>query len=232
MEEVLTVSLNVTVSIWVTGIAHYTCTRWNMIHYLTFGILATASTTRILAFVSSTSFVRWTVRVKNTFRATSLVRITVVLRQTFARADTILLSTISIRTARVRNTRCGLFIYRWSLHRAQSKWISNVSSQADTHRSMTNNTTLGILGARIRTWIFAFIVDASEVASAFGTRNAFGTTVWCRADIAWQTWARRWTSNISTFSIGPTRWRSARIGCLFDLLNNYLNETWKFVGAF
>jgi len=168
MEEILTLIFrNATESIWITGVAHSTCARWKMIHYLTFSILATTSATRILAFVSNTRFVRWTVRVQNAFRATSFVRITVVLRQTLARTDTILLSAIGIRTTRIGSTRCRLLIYWCLLDRAQCERISNISSQADAHRSVTNNATLGILCTRIWTRILAFVVYASEVASAF-----------------------------------------------------------------
>lgn len=203
-----------------------------MIHYLTFGILATTSAARILAFVSNTRFVRRTVRVKNAFWATSFVRITVVLRQTLTRTGTILLSAIGIWAAGIGNTRCGLLVYGLSLDCAQSERIANISGQTDTHRSVTNNATLGILCTWIWTWILAFIVDASKVASAFGIRNAFGSTVWCRANKARQTWARRWISDSSTFRIRATRWRLARIDWVLDWLLNYQNETKKFVGLF
>lgn len=106
-EEILTgISIrNSTISVWVTDVADYACTRWNMIHYMTFGILATTSAAWILAFVMDTGFVRWTVRVMNAFGATSVIRIAIILRQTLARADTILLPAIGIWAAWTGNTR-------------------------------------------------------------------------------------------------------------------------------
>lgn len=210
-----------TVSVWVSGIAHSTCAWGDVIHNLTFGILATTSTARILTFVTNTCFVRWTVRVQNAFRATSFIRIAVILGQTLARADAILLSAIGIRTARIRNTRCGLFIDRISLDCTQGEWIANISSRADAHRCVTNHATLGILCARIWTRIFAFIVYASKIAGAFRIWNAFGTTVWCRANKTGQTRTRWWISNGSTFSIWSTGRRLARIYWILDWLLNY-----------
>lgn len=188
MGDILTlVFRNSTVSIWISGVAHSTCAGWHMTHNLTFGILTTTSAARILAFVANTGFVRWTVRVQNAFRATSFVRIAVILGQTLARADAILLSAIGIRAARIRNTGSGLFINRSLLHCAQGERIAAISSQADAHRCVTDDATLGILCARVWTWIFAFVVYAGKIASTLRIRNAFGTTVWCRANKTWQT---------------------------------------------
>lgn len=58
MEETLTfVFGNATKSVWISRIAKSTCTRWQMIHYLTLGILAATTTARILTFVSNTGLV-------------------------------------------------------------------------------------------------------------------------------------------------------------------------------
>lgn len=184
MEEFLTLIFgNATISIRISSVTLSTCTRRKMIHYLTFGILATTTTARILAFVSYTGFVRRTIRVNDAFWSTSFVWITKVLRQTLARSYTILLSAISVWTAGIRNARCGLFIDWWLLNGTLSEWISNVSGQANTHGSVANNATLGILCTRVRTRILAFIVDASKVTSALSIRDTFGTTIWCSSNI-------------------------------------------------
>lgn len=186
MEEFLTlISGNATISIWISGVARSTSTRWNMIHYLTFCILATTASTRVLTFVSNTRFVWRTIRVKNAFGTTSFVRISIVFRQTLASSYTILLSAICIRTARIWNTWCGLFIDRRLLNCALSKRITHISRQANAIRCMTNHTTLGILSTRVRAWILALVVNASKIASTFGIRNTFRTTVRCRTNKTW-----------------------------------------------
>lgn len=183
MEEFLTLIFgNATISVWISSVTLSTCTRRKMIHYLTFSILTTTASARILTFVSNTCFVRRTIRVKNTFWATSFVWITKVLGQTLTRSYTILLSAICVRAAWIWYARCGLFIDRRLLNGALSKWISHISGQTNAHGSVTNDATLGILCTWIRTWILAFIVNASKITSAFCVRNTFGTTVRCRAN--------------------------------------------------
>lgn len=70
------ISLDITISITVTGIANITETFGHVIYDLAIGIKRTHSRTRILTFVTNTSKIRGAVGTQKTFRPTALIRIT------------------------------------------------------------------------------------------------------------------------------------------------------------
>lgn len=70
-----------------------------------------------------------------------------------------------------------------ALQVTRCEWIAGISIDADARRHVTHGQAFGIQTANARTWIFAFVSDASAIGWAIRTQNAFGSTafVWISA---------------------------------------------------
>lgn len=63
------------------------------------------------------------------------------------------------------------------LNHTLSERISGISIQADTHRSVANNTTVCVRPTSTRTWISTFLFHASKVGSTLAVTNTFRSTI-------------------------------------------------------
>lgn len=69
-----------------------------MIDRSAFGVLSTSTRTRVFTLISDASFVRGTVRVKDTLRPATFVRVAYVVGKTGARTCAVLLPTNGVRS--------------------------------------------------------------------------------------------------------------------------------------
>lgn len=176
-----------------------------MVDHLALCILSTNSRTWILAFGVDACPIRWTISVHNTFRSASLVGITRIIQYALAWTCAILFSANGVRSAWIWHTWCGRQGEWCLLYVALWERISHKSSHAEAHGRVTEYLALGVGSAHTGAWIFALLVQASQVVGTLRVRNAFGFTIGWLPDEVGQTWARGWITNGPTCRIWTTR---------------------------
>lgn len=96
---------------------------------------------------------------------------------------------------------------------AATQRISGVANQTGALRRVINDTAFGIRGAHTRTWIFAFIVQASTMAGTVAVCDTFRTTTTVRiSEVIGQTCACTGTVSFGAHGIRAARRRMAWLG--------------------
>jgi hypothetical protein len=169
-----------------------------VINDLTVCVQSASSWTRIQTFIFDASFIRGTVRVEGTFGSATFIGIADVFWKTSTSSRSVLFPTDGVSSTRGWHTRCWSWLH-WGHHFLQTlnKRISFVARYADTVRRVTDDATFGVLSARSRTRVFAFLVDTSQVVCTFAVADTFWSAAGWSSHKLGQTRARRSTSDFS-----------------------------------
>ena len=87
------------------------------------------------------------------------------------------------------------------------EWIPAVEFFTHAYSCMANDTANSVCTAGACTWIFAFLIYASESSGTFAINKAFRSTIWWYTNITQFARTERRIFHILTQSIGTTRRR-------------------------
>lgn len=202
----------------------------NMIDHFTYGIYSTSSWTWIKTFISNTSSISRTFRVKYALWPTAPIRISLIFWQT---------CTNTIITLSVWTTRrwvawiCFLWLSSWNCKRKEIwwnyikrnnnsrekpsqiltwsrlgytiwKWITSKTFRTCTHRYMVDNIANSSNTTWTRARILTFLIYTCQIAGTFRVDSTFWPTVRWWTKIWWEAWARGCSTNIFTLRIWST----------------------------
>lgn len=87
---------------------------------------------------------------------------------------------------------------------ATNEWIAAEAKHTTTNGIVVDDLTACVLAARTRTRIFALLIDARHILSAFRTDHTFGTTIGRSANVIWQTRAHSVLIQFTALTIQTT----------------------------
>jgi hypothetical protein len=99
--------------------------------------------------------------------------------------------------------------WSWS---AVTESVALKTLNATTDRAVVNDPTVCVGGARSRTRIDAFLVNARAIRGTVGADNTFRSTIGCRSDHIGHTATFCLTVHNGAKCVGSARMRTARIG--------------------